>query len=246
MSDPQPVVVTTVSADRPEYLERTLTSWAGTRRQGWRFAFAVEPGRYVDRCASLLDDWCRDDPGAVVLRNSRRLGVLTNPHRALDWAFGDAGAPFAVLAEEDVLVSTDVLEFFTELRHRHEHDEQVLTVCASALGQPDGPADAYGVRETFCPLVWGTWADRWSGLFGPRWFTAAAGPAPGVQEGWDWGVNRLLVETGRHCLYPLASRSQHIGEHGQHMRPEDFRASQAASYVHKRALTSYVYAGADR
>ena len=63
---------------------------------------------------------CRsvDFAPAVIALNRLRQGVLGNPWLALDHAFGvspDLHGPrdFAILAEEDLIVSPDVLEYFT-------------------------------------------------------------------------------------------------------------------------------------
>lgn len=232
-------IVMTVSGDRPEYLAQTLQSWRCVRGlSDWSFRFCVEPGSQVEACLDQVQAWLAFFSGSSsLLCNTVRLGALRNSHQALRWGF-DRGASFVVLAEEDAPVSADVVEFFVTLRDRYQADLDVLGVCAfSRLLSED--ATAYGVQD-FSPLVWGTWADRWYDVLNPRWFDAARGPAPGVEEGWDWGVRRVVEETSQYFLAPLQSRSQHIGEYGVHMRPAEFATSQAPSFVMDHPPTDYV------
>jgi len=227
----------TVSADRPGYLAETLRSWLQVRgRQHWSFAFLLEPGIHYAECEELIQTWrAVSGVDSCVVYNSKRQGVMRNPYNAL--RFGFERVPFVVLAEEDVVISDDVLEFFTALSTDQESSD-ALGICAFSRGGSGSPAE-YEPRLDFSPLVWGTWLDRWSAIIEPLWFDAVLGPEPGVREGWDWGMRRIMQAVDRPFLAPMQSRSQHIGEHGVHMLPVDFVASQSSNFVQHRRPTRY-------
>ncbi len=227
-----PVITMTVSGDRPGYLAETLDSWSAVRGlSGWSFRFVVEPGREESRCRSAIEGFSRRRVAhdVHVEVNEERRGVLANPHHALASAFA-TGAGFVVLAEEDIVVADDVCDLFAA----QSDDPAVLAVCAfSALAAPQ-PADVV-TDVPFSPWVWGTWADRWHDLLGPRWFDAARAPRGEEGNGFDFGIVRLQEAAGLRVLGPLASRSDNIGrEGGVHALPEDFEETRAATFAAHR------------
>jgi hypothetical protein len=226
------VITMTVSGDRPGYLTETLDSWSAVRGlSGWSFRFVVEPGREESRCRSAVEEFSRRRVArdVHVEVNDERRGVLANPHHALSTAFA-TGAAFVVLAEEDIVVADDVCEFLDA----QPDDPAVLAVCAfSGLVAPQ-PADVVA-DGPFSPWVWGTWADRWHDLLGPRWFDAARAPHDGAGSGFDFGIVRLQEATGLRVLAPLASRSDNIGrEGGVHAVPEEFEDTRATTFAAHR------------
>jgi hypothetical protein len=225
-------LVFTVSGERPGYLAEVLGSWRRVRGvEHWPVTFLVEPGTRVAECRTVIVDAF---PDADVVVNLERLGVRANPHHALATVF-DRGAAFAVMAEEDIVVSDDVLEYLGHGAAAYRDDPSVLTLCAfSPLPAPQ-PEDAIGTGG-FCAWVWGTWDDRWRDTLEPHWFDAAVGPTPGVEEGFDFGIDRMREATDRRILVPLASRSDNIGQYGGvHALPEEFEESRAATFAaHRR------------
>jgi hypothetical protein len=232
----RPTVVLTVSGERPGYLAETLASWSRARGvEHWRFGFHVEPGSRLDECRSAIAAF---SPAATVCVNPGRLGVLTNPHAALSWAFG-TGAPFAVLAEEDIVVGDDVLELVADRAAAYAEQPDVLGLCAFSRLPAPQPADVVGTAD-FSPWVWGTWADRWAATIEPTWFSAARAPSPGAGSGFDYGLVRTAAATGSRFVAPLASRSDNIGEHGGvHALPEDFAATRATTFAFHREPVAY-------
>ncbi|MDD7966385.1 hypothetical protein [Actinomycetospora lemnae] len=224
-------LVFTVSGERPGYLAEVVASWRRVRGvEAWPVTFLVEPGTRVPECRTVITDAF---PDATVVVHPERQGVRANPHRALATAF-DGGAGFAVLAEEDIVVGDDVLEYLGHGAAAHRDDPSVLALCAfSPLPAPQ-PEDAVGTGG-FTAWVWGTWVDRWRELLEPHWFDAAVGPEPGVEEGFDFGIDRMRQATARRILMPLASRSDNIGQYGGvHALPEEFEESRAATFAAHR------------
>lgn len=222
----------TVSGDRPGYLTETLDSWSAVRGLAqWSFRFVLEPGREERRCRAVVEEFSRRRVARDVDLevNDERRGVLANPHHALAGAFA-TGAGFVVLAEEDIVVADDVCEFLAA----QPDDPEVLAVCAfSALAAPQ-PVDVVA-DAPFSPWVWGTWADRWHDLLGPRWFEAARAPHGDGGNGFDFGIVRLQEAAGLRVLGPLASRSDNIGrEGGVHALPEEFEETRATTFAAHR------------
>lgn len=223
-------IVMTV-ADRPWYLEQTLHSWQQVRGvEDWFFHFFVEPGNRLASVKQRLKEFPLPHRTTV---NRQRLGVLENPYRAMSTAFED-GAEFTVLAEEDVVVSDDILDFFSFCSDRFVADTQVLGVCANHR-YPTAVEPLKGVFRLplFNPLVWGTWKDRWDSLIGPTWdHDYSSGKVDGSASGWDWHLNlRVLPDNNMHLILPTNARSDHIGEIlGAHMHPIQFSASLAPTF----------------
>lgn len=226
----------TVSAlpNRPSYLHTTLESWRKVRHlDEWLFRFHVEPGSLQHLCISMIAAWrdslksCRVD----IVRNDARLGVLRNPWSAFDTAF-QLDSDFVLLVEEDIIVSTDVLEFFSRTSSQYETNSDVLAVCGSYFGESGDPLETY-LAQDFCPLVWGTWSGRWYNTLRDTWdLDYSSGKSDGSEAGWDWNIKkRILPQRQMKCVFPRASRALHIGEYGVHMQPSDFQASRAQGFV---------------
>jgi hypothetical protein len=220
------VIVTFTVNNRPAYLRETLESWSRVRGiSGHELVFRCEPGCFEAFQACSDADFA---PGTVFL-NGTRLGVLGNPRQALGDAFG-LGAEFAVLAEEDMVVSADVLEYFAWAAGRFRDDPSVLGVTTHQHDERPGglagagPAD-WSRDDRWHFWVWGTWRDRWERLLRDSWDTSYTENGGGpLQRGWDWGFrNRLVVGGGMRMIAPSLARSQHIGRYGgTHCSPADF------------------------
>jgi hypothetical protein len=242
---------------RPEYLERTLKSWRFARHLDELAVFTVALGRSdVERQQSeLITDFARDlPPGLVrVFGDSDEAAAAPGMHRAIAEAltgvFQDPGVDFAVAGEEDVVVSSDVLELMAWARYQFRHYYEVLCVCAHSVGgtgwdRPGGEAApaalqyAVRLRQYFNPWVWGTWRDRWEGVLLPQWDW---GEGATFDTGYDWNIaTRILPRGGYRCLVPDASRSQNIGEHGgYYSTPAIFAGQQALSFRDDRSPVAY-------
>ena len=222
--------------DRPAYLKRTLESWSRVRGAGEAcFIFRCEPGCPEAKAV------CEDAGfGGVITTNPRRFGVLGNPWAALDTAFSicENDSDFAVLAEEDMTVSPDVLEYFTWAQ-RYRADPSVLGVTTyQHHEQPGGlagagPAD-WSADDQWHFWVWGTWRDRWQALLRDSWdFTYTENGGGPAQRGWDWNIrNRLVLGEGMKMIAPSLCRSQHIGEYGgAHCTPDQFQGLLSSCYA---------------
>lgn len=220
----------TVSADRPEYLSQTLQSWRKVRgREDAFFLFCTEPGKEFSVVHKMLTDFLSEHSGAVLV-NDKRLGVLRNPHHALCTGFGFDD--FVILGEEDVEVSNDILEFFAFMREELRDNSRVLSVCAEQWCAPGNAHDAWFLDPRFCPLVWGTWRDRWENVLRDTWdLDYSTGNPDGSHAGWDWNIARLIKKHDFLIAGPGVARSMHIGVHGVHMLARDFANSQSPTFI---------------
>ncbi len=229
--------------NRPRYFHPVMASWADARGiRDWYPRVYLEPGPQQAVMTAIATEY-----GAAVHHNAERLGVLRNPWHALDAAFRQ-GADFVVLAEDDVLVSSDVLEYFTwaatELAHQH-----ILTACAGSFAGPDQAGQDRLVRthQQFCPLVWGTWRDRWATVLRDTWdHDYSSGTLQAPQSGWDWNIN-LRVMADWNVVTPVVSRSTHIGaDGGTHTTAASFPGSVAPTFAAERGPGPFQLVPADR
>lgn len=234
-------VVFTV-CQRPEYFARVLDSWRQVRGvQDWRLVFMVEPTDRVREQAGLIDAFRH--PNKQLVFNTERLGVLVNPYEGLRKAFS-TGAAFAALAEEDIVVSQDVLELFEAARRLATR--KTVAVCAHS-GDPEGADERELVADgRFSPWVWGTDVRVWHEVLEPSWDKDYGSGEGGVEAGWDWNlVKRVIPGMGGHVIRPSASRSQNIGQFGgAHQQPQDFAGSRARTFSQERPAGAYRFAGA--
>jgi hypothetical protein len=207
--------------DRPHYLAPVLDSWMEVRGfDDWPLHVFLEPGHRADEMAALCEQ--TKHPELTIHRNASILGVLENPYQGFDHLFNELDYDFVLRIEDDLLVSEDVLEFFSWVAETYIDDEGILT--AIGFTQEDGEPDRVRRTPSFSPWVWGTWRDRWNDVIGPTWdhdYSTFNG-SPGNQAGWDWNLNtRIIPSLGYESIYPLASRVQNIGEYGVHGTPEN-------------------------
>jgi len=233
---------------RPQYLRRTLASWAQVDGvHGLRaITIALEPS---DRKADMLAviDHARDTYGLplTVRHNEEQLGVLVNPVVSGSAILNeDPDAKFLIAMDEDMLLSDDLLRYFEWAASRFEDDKSIFGVCAHAVenGTPDADEAAVQLLPRFRTWIWGTWRDRWFGVAVPTWDRDYSSGNP---SGYDWNLDlRVVPERGLRCVFPLASRSQDIGKfEGVHAQPANFRNTQDPSFREKRGKVEYRLVG---
>ncbi len=210
---------------RIEYMRTVLSSWDNSTGIN-----AIPIVIHVEPVYKAMHQLCSNWRGNTII-NPRRYGALENPWHALESGFEQG--EFVILAEDDSIVSNDILLYMQWAATEYRQDHSVLAVCAFQRYMLDGPSDAVMRSNEFSPTIWGTWHDRWVGSGGLRdtWdFDYSSGIKPGMQAGWDWNIN-LRVRKGRKFIVPIYSRAQHIGElDGTHMLAEDFKAAQAPRF----------------
>lgn len=223
---------------RPFYWEPVLTQWKTVRGfHDWTPTVFLEPSPSREAMIRISHE-----AGVYVHANPRRNGVLHNPWVALNTAFEHWTRPeFVVLAEEDILPSDDILEYFTWAADEYRNDS-ILAICAASFHETVAPENEYRVQQhkQFCPLIWGTWRDRWEYVLRDTWdHDYSSGTPDAPQSGWDWNIN-LRIMQGWDIISPWASRSTHIGEHlGVHTTQFSFPGSVAKTYQPHREPSPY-------
>lgn len=221
--------------DRPEYLERTLETVAAARGlESWNFYANIDPSPRLNKVCDVIEKFI---PSARILVNESRLGVLENPYRAFATAFTDH--EFVLRLEDDVLISSDALEYAEWAAEMYRWDQGVALVQLHSMYSKGDPETVDWTTD-FSPWNWGTWIDRWMNYIGPTWdrdYSTNNG-VPGVEAGWDWNLNtRVLPNLNKYVIAPVQSRSEHIGTYGTHGTPETL----VSAPLFKRERPAVVY-----
>lgn len=226
-----PVVAFTAN-NRPRHMERVLESWSRARGTGdAHLIFHCEPG--CAEMASLAASAALFAREATVVVNPERHGPLSNPWHAMETGFA-AGAPFVICAEDDTIVSADVLEYFAWCAKTFAADPAVIAVCAFRHHLLPGGPGGVVLEHDFKSWIWGTWADRWASCLRDDWDHDYR------HKGWDWRIGDYWAgERGMTCAFPCESRSFHIGETGTHMSPALFAEYSSDCFEPDRPAAAY-------
>lgn len=206
---PEIVIAFTVSGQREKYLKKALESWSKVHGiASAQLIFCVEPAPAFP--LSDFTSWtAKAFPGSVVVANPSVFGIVKNTKQAFESAFY-LGARLAVLAEEDLVVSADVLSYLHWAMVEYERDQSVAAICAHVKeSQLKDPSLACRV-PWFNPLVCATWKDRWESLMAPGWKAWQDGVPDNTA--WDHNLRQLLGAAAKTCVFPVQSRVLHIGE----------------------------------
>jgi hypothetical protein len=223
--------------NRPYYLNPTVDTWNEARGiDRWNTTVFIDPSELTDQ---TIDAARRLNTDLLISVNKQKLGVLKNPWNALDFAF-TYGADFVILAEDDVAVSQDILEYFTWASEKYVNHQEVL--CVNAFSQLNNGSENEVTKDrTFSPLVWGIWKNRWNNLLKDTWDKDySTGKPDGSEAGWDWNINRIIKREDMLVIKPLHSRSDHLGEHGgTHMTPDWYSTSRGTNFNQIRGQQQY-------
>lgn len=250
---------------RPKYLRRSLTSWAVARNTGYVRRYLLALGR-----SGLQNDMIRiaheEFPQLKIKVRLDSPEAQASPamHRAIgeavDYILEDQHVRYVICAEEDVVVSDDVLEYFDWARGIHL--SSILTICAHNVGgcgwdrhtiwkggvpdevlrDPDTLADqtAVHILPYFNPWVWGFTRDAWTQVIRPQWdWDQNSG---GMNDsGYDWNMaQRIMPRGGWHAVVPEAARSQNIGrDEGVYSSPAIYEQQVALSFREHREPVAY-------
>lgn len=223
--------------NRPEYLQKSVESWNAVRNVGaWQpVSFFIEPSEVEDEIADIALSLNAE---VSLYHNAEKQGVLVNPWNAINSTF-EAGADFVILAEDDVIVSTDVLEYFEWTSEEYATANSVLAINAfSTVG--GGKSNQIVRSNKFSPLIWGVWKDRWEDILRDSWDKDySSGNPDGSEAGWDWNINRIIKDNSLQIVKPVQSRSTHIGLFGTHMTPDQFESSVGVDFESTRGRQRY-------
>jgi hypothetical protein len=227
---------------RPAYLRRTLESWAAVDglRDLRQFVVALDPS---DRQDAVRSEIKRSALAPELWENSAQLGCGGNPAASAQRMFQeDPALEFLIFAEDDLLVSDDVLRYFAWAKEEFRDRSDVLLACAHSNDNPSADADPSAVTLAcrFRCWVWATWRDRWDDVLYPTWDWDYTSGDQGGPTGWDHHINlRIMPPRGLLAALPAASRSQNIGRfEGVHADPAGFGTTQNPSFrEHREPVT---------
>lgn len=245
------MAVMITACKRPYYLKDTLASWKAARGVEHLRDFVVALGDSA-RGSEQLGVIGSSGVGARIVPDRLPGQAMHRPiAEAIDGLFQTAGREFVIASEEDVVVSSDVLEYFAWAKAEFADDPRVLCVCAHSVGgqgwdkhvaAQDADADQAQARllPYYNAWCWGTWKNRWPVLWETWDFDCNSGDSAGP-SGYDWNIAvRVIPEGNFLCVVPDASRSQNIGEdEGWASNPWSWTFSQAQSFRRDRDPVEY-------
>lgn len=225
------------AANRPNYFREVLSSWRDVRGfYDWNVVIRLEP---TDKTSEMLETVAELEHSKLqTIVNPEVYGVLHHPWVGFNEIF-NGFTDFVVRAEDDLTVSSDILEFFDWAAEAYRADPEIATV----LGYTEraGAEDLVVRQQDFSPWVWGTWQDRWENVIRDTWdhTYSTFNAYPGNQAGWDWNLNtRVLPSLGLKNIAPASSRVQNIGVWGIHGTEGNF--VQSPSFVSERPQITYI------
>ena len=204
--------------------------------------FYVEPSQYTDHNVKLIQTYF---PYAGITRNHRKYGVSENPFWALHDSFKAFGADYTILAEEDLVVSDDIVEYHKWASQEYQDQKDVSMICSfSPFDTNVALSNAVLRVPNFASVwIWGTWRDRWEDYLRKNWDLDMSTGDESGPGGWDWHFNkRVLPSLGKKSIQPLVSRVQNIGVEGTHQTAE-WGIVTAPNWTQHKEPTNYVELG---
>ena len=224
---------------RPQYLRKTLASWAAVDgiRDVAAFRIAIDPSDRLEKMLAVIAE-ARGEYGLDITArvNTRHLGVSVNPVEGGTAVLNEyPDVDYLVMAEEDLAVADDTLQYLTWVNETFRDTPSVLIGCAHSPDNPTADADPAAVvlLPRFRVWVWGTWRDRWFNTLVPSWDRSYNTGTVGHQEcGFDFNIDLRVIPEGRYvCALPLASRSQNKGKfEGVHGDPNTYASTLNPSF----------------
>merc|ERR1739848_638227 len=142
--------------------------------------------------------------------------IASHYQHVLDTLLVDKGFEFAILLEDDMVLSPDFLQFFEQLAPLLHADPSLWCISSwndNGFEHLVSDKDVAKVhRSSFFPglgwmihkSVWQEIRDRWP------------------PDHWDHGMRIDSIHRGRQCLYPEISRNHNIGAEGANLNPVEF------------------------
>jgi hypothetical protein len=225
--------ISIVTSGRPQYLSQVVDSW--TRVKGfnnYKLIAFIEPGPYAEIESNLFREVAGFFKDASITINQQLMGLSPNTLQGLKAGLEQCDG-FHIHTEDDILLAPDVLDFMEWADANYKDDKQLFQATAyCANNNKNNDSDWFKVvrKCKFGPLCWGTWTDRLHEIvdYGERYWNV-----PGVQGEWDVDTNHR-VRNNRDSIWPLVSRSLHIGLVGLHSQGPPGSKQYNASDITKR------------
>lgn len=221
--------------NRPEYLQPSLEQWQNVRGlEKYDIHFRIDPSEKTEEIVDLISKFSKNvNTDVRTIFNLERQGCARNIWGGFNDLFNKYD--FLLLAEDDILPSTDVAEYFDFLERKYKDDHEIGFISANyeVLGY-----DPYKVSRIngFRGQIWGMWKNIWENYVKNDWDFDYSTGVDGGPSGWDWNLGlRVLPKNNLKCIVPHAARSQHIGVVGIHCDETIFDSTQMKSFKPDRA-----------
>ncbi|CAI9736532.1 protein O-linked-mannose beta-1,2-N-acetylglucosaminyltransferase 1-like [Octopus vulgaris] len=209
------VPVAVIASDRPHYLYRMLQSILST------------PGANPDMITVFIDGYYEEPLevtklfGLIGVQHTP-LGVknarISQHYKAsLTATFNRyKDAEFAIIVEEDLDISPDFFNYFSQTMHLLDEDPSIY--CVSAWNDQGyehsckDPSLLYRI-ETMPGLGWMLKRKLYKEELEAQW------PTPEKQWDWDMWMRANFIRKDRECIIPDISRTYHFGSKGINMNP---------------------------
>lgn len=225
---PRAIVFTVYN--RTDYLSQTLNEWSKVKDiDQFDIYFRVEPTDKLRHIGQIIKKF-KDSVQANVYVdvNHNRYGCAKNSYTALDEAFKKY--KFVILAEDDVIPSADIANFFVELDNKYKDDKSVGAIVANHE-RGEHASDSVSKIDFFQGLIWGTWKHQWETYIRDTWDFAYDTKNEKEPGGWDWNMSlRVFPNNNLKVVVPHASRSQHIGVFGIHSDDKSYHEGVRQSF----------------
>jgi len=226
------VPVLVVAKDRPGMLKKCLDSLQEASL-GKTMSITVHQHGTDSSVKQLVDKYS----GISLVQDLRNLGK-GEPHERiaahyafmLNYAFETShkNARFAIIVEDDMVVSPDFFEYFKAVGGLFDVDSSVYCISTwNDNGFEDRVKDTKRLlrSEFFMGLGWmlsrkifeDSWKNQWP------------------KGHWDHWLRSKERKTGRECVYPEVSRNRNIGSKGEHVTDRFYR-----EFLEKIRFTSHV------
>jgi len=220
--------------NRIEYLKPTLEQWRYVKNlEHYDIYFRIDPSEKTEDIVEEINKFSNDvNVNIKTILNLEKQGCAKNTWNGFNHLFNTHTNTydFVILAEDDILPSTDVADYFSFLERKYKDDKEIAVISAN-YEFPDNEQYSVSRVPIFRGQIWGTWKNIWNEFMKDTWDFDYSTGVDGGPSGWDWNLSlRVLPDNNLKTLVPHSSRSQHIGVNGIHCEPEIFEGTQLKSF----------------
>ena len=160
--------VALMAYNRPDALRRTLESWSKVDRTDVEFYIHIDgPNAELHAIAAEFTP--------NVITQDRNRGSEMHAWFVFNKSFDEDGVDYCVLAQDDVEVTTDVLDYFRYCDEQFRDHQDVLLASSGGASREHDLSMYYQVdlARTFSSTIWATWPDRWTQWLKDYWWGSA-------------------------------------------------------------------------